>query len=160
MSVLLTNNRIDRLNWKKDFLNVLIHRKELELEKLRKSQQDRLEDANEMDSDKRNTIESPQEEEMKEVEQNANTLDHISADLNKLKRISKDTAHDIVGFGSMVHANDMYFLVAAPFPEIDYHDKKVNGISTDSPLYQKIEGLKKGDKAEFKGNTYKIDDVI
>ena len=160
MSLILSNNRVDTLNWKKDFLTELIRRKELELEKLTESQEDRLEDANRIDSDKRNTIESPQEEEMEEVEQNANTLDRASRDLNKFKKISKDTAYNKVSFGALVHTNDKYFLIAAPFAEIDYHDKKIFGISEDSPLFQAIKGLEKGDKAKFKDKDYKIDLVI
>ena len=160
MSLILTNNRVDTLNWKKDFLTELIRRKSLELDKLSKSQKDRLEDANEIDSDKRSTVESPQEEEMDEVKQNAETLDRVSRDLNKFKKISKDTAYDTVSFGALVHANSRYFLVAAPFAEIDYHDKKIYGISTDSPLFKAIEGMEKGGKANFQDTNYKIDEVI
>ena len=160
MSLILSNNRVDTLNWKKDFVTELIRRKSLELKKLSESQKDRLDDANEIDSDKRNTIESPQEGEMDEVKQNAETLDRVSRDLNKFKTISKDTAYEKVSFGALVHANNHYFLVAAPFAEIDYHDKKIYGISTDSPLFKAIEGMGKGDKATFKGTDYKIDDVI
>lgn len=103
MSLILKNSEVDLLNWKKGFLVELIRRKEIEFDKLSASQRDRLEEANTMDSDKRNTVESPQEEEMEEVKQNAQTLDRISADLDKLKRISKDTAHERVSFGALVH---------------------------------------------------------
>jgi hypothetical protein len=145
---------------KREILAQFIGRKSAELDALRKAQREQLDNANQEDIDKGDLYESPKEEMMDEIEQKAARLDQVQADLEALHRLEVTAAHDQVAPGSLVRTNVGYFLVGVAAPPLLLDGRKVTGISTQSPLYQKMQGLKA--HAEFHlGNVeYVISGII
>ncbi len=137
-----------------------ISRTSAELNALHKAQREQLDSANEEDIDKRDPAESPKEQMMDEIGQQAARLDHLQAELAALQRIDLTRPHDTVSPGALVRTNAGYFLVAAALPQLSFDGWNVTGISTQSPLYQKMQGL--GVRAEFHlGNIeYVISQII
>ncbi len=145
---------------KRAILAGFIGRKSAELDALRQAQREQLDSANEEDIDKSDPVESPKEQMMDEIELKAARLDQVQADLEALHRLEVTTAHDRVAPGSLVRTNAGYFLVGVAAPPLLLDGRKVTGISTQSPLYQKMQGLKA--RAEFHlGNVeYVISGII
>ena len=73
-------------------------------------------------------------------------LAHAQERLAKLEQVSGEPS-DSVEFGSLVKLNTGTLLVATSFQTVELDGEKVTGISTAAPIYEKMQGLKKG--AEF-----------
>jgi hypothetical protein len=80
---------------------------------------------------------------MADIELHASRLDQISADIVALLRIDLTTVHSQVSYGSLIRTNRGYILVGIAFTDVFFEDKKLIGISTDSPLFQKMEGTQR-----------------
>jgi hypothetical protein len=135
------------LELKKQIILELIRLKEEQLSQLKLEQKERLENANMEDIDKADPIESPKQQMMADIELHASRLDQISADIVALLRIDLTTVHSQVSYGSLIRTNRGYILVGIAFTAFFLGDKKIIGISMDSPLFQKMEGL--GEHTEF-----------
>ena len=144
------------LDLKKQIILELIRLKQEQLHGLMLEQKERLESANQEDIDKGDPIESPKQQMMAEVELHASRLDQISADLKALQRIDLTTVHSQVSYGSLISSNKGLILVGIASLPFSFEDKKLLGISTESPLFQKMEGL--GEYTEF--HLGKIEYVI
>ncbi|MBD0257497.1 MAG: hypothetical protein ICV83_17420 [Cytophagales bacterium] len=127
---------------KREILAEFIRRKNAELDSLRQAQREQLDSANQEDIDKQDPVESPKAQMMDEIELQATQLDRVQDDLQILHRLDVATVHDRVTPGSLVRTNVGYFLVGVAVPPSDFGGKKITGISTASPLYQKMQGLK------------------
>jgi hypothetical protein len=148
------------LDTKREMLARFIERKSAELDALRKRQRQQLDSANDDDIDNTNLADSPKAQMMDEIEQQATHLDHVQAEVDALHRIDLARPHDSVSPGSLVRTNAGYFLVGVALAPLQVDGKKVTGISTQSPLYQKMQGLRA--RAEFHlGNVeYVIAEII
>jgi hypothetical protein len=135
------------LELKEQIILELIRLKEEQLSQLKLEQKERLENANMEDIDKADPIESPKQQMMADIELHASRLDQISADIVALLRIDLTTVHSQVSYGSLIRTNRGYILVGIAFTAFFLGDKKIIGISMDSPLFQKMEGL--GEHTEF-----------
>lgn len=145
---------------KKNIVNALIRLKEDQLNQLLHEQKERLDNANMEDIDKGDLVESPKEQMMDEIELQVSSLNHLMADIDALKRLNLETIHDRVSYGSLIRANTGYILVGVAFAEMTFEDKKIIGISTHSPLYQKMEGLGAGTEFHLGKIEYVIFEVI
>ncbi|MBI6630183.1 hypothetical protein [Pontibaca salina] len=67
---------------------------------------------------------------------------------------------DTVGPGAVVSFNGRNFVVITSTSKFDCGGKTYMGISTQSPIYRVIEGLKAGDSFSHNGRTYTLEDVI
>ncbi len=147
------------LEIKKDIARELIRSKNEQLHLLLREQKEKLDNANQEDIDK-GDLESPKQQMMDEIELQASRLDYLTADIQALKRLDLQKAHERVSYGSLIRANTGYFFVGVASEKIVVEDKKVVGISTHSPLFQKMDGL--GVNTEFHlGKTeYYIFEII
>lgn len=65
-----------------------------------------------------------------------------------------------VGPGSVVSFNSRHFVVAVATGKFDCEGRTYMGISTQSPIYKAIDGLKKGDSFTFNGRKAKLEEVF
>ena len=148
------------LTFKQSVIEQFIQRKKTLLNQLKTDQQERLASANQDDIDKQDLYESPKEQMMDEVAQRAEPLDALDQEIQRLQTIDLHEAHKKVGFGSLVHTDQAYFLVAAPQDAFTYDGQKFIGLSAQAPLLEKMEGLRPEAKFQFGDNEYAIVDIV
>jgi hypothetical protein len=148
------------LDLKKQIILELIRLKGDQLHQLKLEQKERLENANMEDIDKGDPIESPKQQMMADIELHASRLDQISADIVALLRIDLTMVHSQVSYGSLIRTNRGYILVGIAFTDVFFEDKKIIGISTNSPLFQKMEGLKGHTEFHLGNIEYVIFEIV
>jgi hypothetical protein len=158
--MITTTTSLMNLNTKRYILNEFIRRKETELQALRKVQQQQLDSANQQDIDNSNLSESPKSQMMDEIELQASRLDYLQAEIDILRRLNVKTAHNTVSPGSLIRTNIGYILVGTAFPIIMLKGEKTVGISMESPLYQKMKGLKAHTEFHLGSIEYVIFEII
>ncbi len=145
---------------KSDLIHYLINERKQKLRSDRSVQQKRLDEANTLTSDKQNLYESPLESEIEAVELNAGNLDIQAAELGTLRSIPEKERKTGVAFGALVRTNTTFFLIAVPFPEIVFKGYRIRGISTQSPLFQKMEGFKEHTEFHLGRIEYVIFEIV
>ena len=99
---------------------------------------------------------------MLQIEQ-ANTGKLLEDALTKksiLEKIKPDLQTDVVVNGSLINTNRGYLFLSAALGKAEIEGKKVIALSAQSPLGQKLLGLKIGDTAEINGTKYIIDSIF
>ena len=81
------------------------------------------------------------------------------AELGYLKSLNIKKESTIVEPGAVVITNLRTFFIAVSSEKIEIDGQVIFGISTGAPIYSVMEGLSKGDKYEFNGTAYEIEDV-
>lgn len=64
-----------------------------------------------------------------------------------------------VTVGSLVLANDIYFLISVSLPKVELEEKTIFAISPQAPLAQKLIGRVLGDAIEVNQLNYTINDL-
>lgn len=77
-----------------------------------------------------------------------------------LAKIDAETASDRIIRGSLVKANEMYLFVSAALPKITIDGKTVIALSPQSPLGNKLIGMKAGDSFEINTTMYCIESIF
>ena len=77
--------------------------------------------------------------------------------LERVKGIKKGSG---IGFGSLVITDKMNFFVAASMGDFDLDGNKYFIISTQTPIYEAMEGKVPSDSFSFRGRNYKIKEVL
>lgn len=146
---------------KKEIISQAIKRLENHISGLQTEQKKKLTDANVDDIDKGDVAESPKEQMMDEVMEQGLSLEHLNQALEKLQRISSlATEVPAVSFGALLKTNLGYFLVGTAFPSFLWNGNKVIGLSTEAPLFKKLEGLKSNSKFSLKNIEYVIEEIV
>lgn len=74
-----------------------------------------------------------------------------------LSQIDPDHYSETINFGSVVETSGNYYFVSVPIGEISMEDgSSVYAISTEAPIYKKMEGKKEGDSFNFNDEEIKI----
>lgn len=95
-----------------------------------------------------------------EYEQISNYLDVAQKRKQLLSTIDRTKYTESIQFGSVVETRDNYYFIAAALGEIGMDDgSTVYTISTEAPIYQKLQGKKKGDTFNMKEEEIEILDV-
>lgn len=95
-----------------------------------------------------------------EYEQISNYLDVAQKRKKLLSNIDRTKYTESIQLGSVVETKTNYYFIAAALGEIGMDDgSTVYTISTDAPIYQKLEGKKKGDTFIMKEEEIEILDV-
>jgi len=84
---------------------------------------------------------------------------HTSTEkIEKLKTI--DFRHtNRVAEGAIVKLNGRFFVISVPTSRFVCHGEWFMGISTDAPIYHRMQGLRDGDKFTFGGRPFTIEQV-
>jgi hypothetical protein len=120
---------------------------------------------NDMNQDlfSRDTIPSQEDHSPAEHIEILETMDQelrfLHAELNLLKSLDIESVRTIVEPGAVVVTDRRVFFISVSIEEIEVNGKKVFGISTHAPLYEKMHHLGKGESFEFNGTKYEIEDI-
>ncbi|MDO1449951.1 hypothetical protein Q0590_26970 [Rhodocytophaga aerolata] len=145
---------------KKDIVNELIRLKQEQFQRLMLEQKEKLENANLEDIDKGDLLESPRQQMMAEIELQATRVDGVKADIDTLKRIDLTKAYTHVAHGALIRANIGFILVGVASWSFVFGEQKVLGITTNSSLYKKMDGLKEHTEFHLGEIEYIIFDII
>ena len=99
---------------------------------------------------------------MLQIEQ-ANTGKQLEDALAKktfLERINPEIKTDLVVIGSLIKTNRGYLFLSAALGKAEIDGEKIIALSAQSPLGQKLMGLKPGETAEINGTKYVIDSIF
>ncbi len=95
-----------------------------------------------------------------DFERYATHLDHARKMKQTLNQVNRDHYSESIKFGSMIETVDHYYFIAIPLGNIILDDgSSVSVISTDAPIYENLEGKRKGDTFTLKDNEIEILDV-
>lgn len=79
--------------------------------------------------------------------------------LNNLK-ITQDISRDFASLGAVVVTDKATFFVCVSIEGFTVDGERYLGISTDSPLFNAMQGKRKGETFSCRGKTYQINDVF
>ena len=99
---------------------------------------------------------------MLQIEQ-ANTGNQLQDALTKknaLERINPEIKTSVVVNGSLLKTNKDYLFISTALGKAEVEGKKVIALSPQSPLGQKLMGLKTGQTAEINGTQYFIESIF
>lgn len=95
-----------------------------------------------------------------EYEKNAVFLDRVRNMKETLANLDMDHRSEVVRPGSVVETKNAYYFIAVALGELELDSgSKVFAISTDAPLYKKLEGKKAGDSFSFNDEEVEIVEV-
>lgn len=153
----MSKSKIETIN-KKKVIDKIVHDKEEMLEDFRSNQRNKLDLASNDDMDNRH-IDSKNEETLFELKLLNNNVEILEKEIMLLKNIPIDIELDKVQFGSLVETDNSTVLVGAAHEVVDVDGIGIVGISTASPLFKKMQGLRKGEKFDLNGNHQEIRSV-
>ena len=79
---------------------------------------------------------------------------------NTLNKIDTNKENSQVVFGALVITNKQNLFISTSIGKINIDENDYYAISSFVPIFKILRGLKVGDTAEFKGNKFKIIDII
>lgn len=95
-----------------------------------------------------------------DFERYATHLDHARTMKEKLSQVDKDKYSEQIRFGSLIETKKAYYFIVAPIGKVSMDDgSTVQVISTEAPIYEKLEGKRKGDTFTLKDEEIEILDV-
>lgn len=95
-----------------------------------------------------------------EYEQISNYLSVAQKRKQLLSTIDRNKYTEQVQFGSLVETKNNYYFIAGALGEVGMDDgSTVYTISTEAPIYEKLEGKRKGDTFSMKDEEIEILDV-
>jgi transcription elongation GreA/GreB family factor len=86
-------------------------------------------------------------------------LEFVQREMAFLKSLNPDQVNTIVEPGAVVVTKERTFFIAVSSEKVDIDGQVIFGISTNAPIYLAMKGRKKGDKFEFNGTAYKIENI-
>ncbi|MEY3417485.1 MAG: hypothetical protein RL711_215 [Bacteroidota bacterium] len=87
-------------------------------------------------------------------------LREASLTLAGLQKINGDIESNTVRYGAVVMTDVQNLFVSVSLGQVNFDGDTFVAISTKSPLYQVMEGKKKGDSFEFRGRKFNIKDIL
>lgn len=95
-----------------------------------------------------------------DFEKYAASLDNAQQMKQKLNGVDRDHYSEHIQFGSAIETKNHYYFIAAAIGEIRMDDgSKVHVISTEAPIFQQLEGKRKGDTFKLNGEEIEILDI-
>jgi transcription elongation GreA/GreB family factor len=94
-----------------------------------------------------------------EIDLNLTRLNELNKIKQTLDRIIPDQSSDVIAPGSVVCTNQGNYYIAISAGQLKVDGVVYYAISIASPIGSKLSGLKKGDKFEFNGKKFAIEQV-
>ena len=95
-----------------------------------------------------------------DFERYAQQLDKARKMKQTLTQVDREHYSEEIKFGSLVETEKHFYFIAAPLGHVGMDDGSIiYAISTDAPIYEKLEGKRKGDTFSLQENEVKILDV-
>jgi hypothetical protein len=145
------------LEAKREIINEFIRHKDIEIRCFRRLQGQR---ANATLQDYTGNLPQRTGLQRSQTERPVTALDQALADRDALDRLDSTTAHITVEPGALIRTNVGYILVSTALKDIRFKGKKIMGISPDSALFQKMQGLKAHAEFHLGDTEYVIFEII
>lgn len=150
----------DLAKFKAEVLALCIQRQEAQVASLKESIDAAIESALSEKSGSEDSQDAFREQMQHERNMYSNKLSESADLLVALKRINPAAAFQQVGQGSLVVTDKQVFFIAGSIGKITHGGHDVFVISNQSPIYDALAGLKKGNSYEFRGQRFTIEDLI
>jgi len=148
------------LDFKKRAIATFIKTLEGQLQNLNAGQRAEITDAEEDDIDSNSLVESTREQRLFEAGQLTDRSDFISRELEILRSIQTHEVMKQVEKGALIRTNLGFFLIGPAVEHITVEGVTVTGISDQSPVYKKMESLKKKAEFHFENREYIIFEIV
>lgn len=148
------------LEHKREVVKRVIDHKSQQFEAFERAQREKLESSNRSSSDKNDLVESPREQMMDEISMRSEVLDQMQTDLDILRSLPLEAAHNEIALGTLVRTNRGDFLVAVADRRQPAESNMPIGVSAESPIFKAMEGKKIGDQFDLRDRTYEIEDLV
>ena len=149
----------DLAKFKRVVLEQCVQRQEQQIASLKEAIEAAIESALSESGSSEDSQDSFREQMQQERSMYNNKLAESSELLAGLKRINPNAVFSQIGQGALVVTDKQIFLIAGSIGKITFDSQDIFVISTQSPIYDAIAGLKKGDKYEFRGQHFVITDL-
>ncbi|MTI30656.1 hypothetical protein [Xanthovirga aplysinae] len=90
----------------------------------------------------------------------ANSLNIANDGFDLLNKIIVKEKHSKISFGSFVRTNQGIFFIGVSQEPFQHNGMKITGLSQESSLFKKMEGLSSGEQFLHQGISYTIEEVI
>lgn len=145
---------------RREVIQHLIQLKSEEIEALTASQKIFLEGA---DLDEESTLELDDFAQQNSSNDSAinlqNRINKAINDLENFKELRPELIDEITE-GNVVLTDKLNFVIGLSFKDFEWENKKFVGISTEAPIFGALVGKREGDKVEFNGISYTIEEIL
>lgn len=145
---------------RREVIQHLIQLKSEEIEALTASQKIFLEGA---DLDEESTLELDDFAQQNSSNDSAinlqNRINKAINDLQDFKELRPELVDEITE-GNVVLTDKLNFVIGLSFKDFEWENKKFVGISTEAPIFSALVGKREGDKVEFNGISYTIEEIL
>lgn len=145
---------------RKEVIDYLIQLKRKEIEALKESYKIYAEGA---DLDEESTLELDDFSQQNQSTDAARNLlvriNQATNDLNEFVTVRPELVDEITE-GNVVFTNKLNFVIGLSFKDFEWENKKFVGISTEAPIFGALVGKREGDKVEFNGIEYIIEEIL
>lgn len=145
---------------RKDVIQHLIELKQDEINALKESERIYTESA---DLDEESSLELDDFAQQSQSTDSARNLqiriNQATEDLNNFKVLRPELIDEITE-GNVVLTDKVNFVIGLSFKDFEWENKKFVGISTQAPIFEALLGKRAGDKIEFNGIKYTIEEIL
>ena len=145
---------------RKDVIQHLIQLKQDEINALKESERIYTESA---DLDEESSLELDEFAQQSQSTDSARNLqiriNQATEDLNNF-RVLRPELIDEITEGNVVLTDKVNFVIGLSFKDFEWENKKFVGISTQAPIFEALVGKRAGDKIEFNGIKYTIEEIL
>ncbi|GEM51713.1 hypothetical protein HX001_15460 [Empedobacter brevis] len=145
---------------RKDVIQHLIQLKQDEINALKESERIYTESA---DLDEESSLELDDFAQQSQSTDSARNLqiriNQATEDLNNFKVLRPELIDEITE-GNVVLTDKVNFVIGLSFKDFEWENKKFVGISTQAPIFEALVGKRAGDKIEFNGIKYTIEEIL
>ncbi len=86
-------------------------------------------------------------------------INQATEDLNNFKALRPELIDEITE-GNVVFTDKVNFVIGLSFKDFLWENNKFVGISTQAPIFEALVGKRDGDKIEFNGISYTIEEIL
>ncbi len=86
-------------------------------------------------------------------------INQATDDLAEFKALRPELVDEITE-GNVVLTDKLSFVIGLSFKDFEWENKKFVGISTQAPIFDALVGKRAGDKVEFNGINYTIEEIL
>jgi len=86
-------------------------------------------------------------------------INQAKENLEAFKNVRPELVDEITE-GNVVFTDQVNFVIGLAFKDFEWENKKFVGISTQAPIFEALVGKREGDKVEFNGINYTIEEII
>ena len=150
----------NNIELKQEVFKTLLEIKKKQYNQITEYQRSQLDSINDADLDRSEILESQTENMMQEMQNESTSLDHLKKEIDYLDDYRQFGAVETVGPSTIVKTNSANYIVAVPESKFEVAGEFYYGISTQSPIYEVLQGKGKGDEVNFNGQNIQIMMVV